>query len=630
MQEAPGKRTTKHSWLWALFPLLLTAGLIIPGMTVDAFYFDEVNSIVVAGATAPAPYSLAEVWSAVAERSSEQALGWPMLLSVWGRIAGWSEFAVRALPLFAGMLALAWVYRAGSDLFAPRAGLFAALLLSGSSFFLIYLSTARAFPLVALFTAQCLWSYHRCALLSRPAGRGAQAALLLGATGLLWSHYFAALLLPALGLFHLLFMPKQRRWWWPVLPLALAVLIAMLQLPVFLAGLKRTVANEGLQNQALTAPELIAQFLQRLTNGAVLPSAPVSEVLTVLLPLALVIAVLRQLRAGRRPGAGWLLAFVPAALLLLMLSANAALGVVQATRVRYLMPLWPLLALLAGAGLWRLSRRRARLAAGLVALWLISGAWLTLATDYRYQLDIFRRTDFHRVYQVMREHVQASELLIMDTFAARLDSGRYYSEMKLGLHLEIVRRYNEDPYEFVRPVNADYPYAWLIYLTKDRVGFEGLPGALGRVFCERVLDEWGFTLERYALHSVANCPERPVRLAFDSDIQLTGPQLSFNDDVLRLDAHIRSADEQRLGRYSLALHVFAADSGERVAQGDVGVGPGAIVPLRSELDIAALPPGEYELRVALYDWQTGARLYARDLETGAAGDMLALQHFRID
>ena len=630
MQVPARKRMTHASWLWALFPLLLTAGLIIPGMTVDAFYFDEVNSIVVAGATAPGPYSLVEVWSAVAERSSEQALGWPMLLSAWGRIVGWSEFAVRALPLFAGLLALAWVYRAGNDLFAPRAGLFAALLLSGSSFFLIYLSTARAFPLVALFTTLCLWSYWRCTLLSRPAGRGAQATLLPGASGLLWSHYFAALLLPALGLFHLLFMPKQRRWWRPVLPLALAVLIAMLQLPVFLVGLNRTVANEGLQNRALTAPELIAQFVQRLTNGALQPAAPVSEALTALLPLALVIAVLRQLRAGRRPGAGWLLAFVSATLLLLMLSANAALGVVQVTRIRYLMPLWPLLALLLGAGLWRLSLRRARLTTCLLALWLIAGAWHALATDYRYELDIFRRTDFHRVYQVMREHVLASDLLIMDTFAARLDSGRYYSEMKLGLHLEIVRRYNEDPYEFVRPVNADYPYAWLLYLTKDRVGFADLPAALGRVFCERVLDEWGFTLERYALHSVQNCPERPARLVFEGDIQLTGPLLSIKDNMLRLDAHLHSANEQRLARYSLALHVFAAHREGRVAQSDLGVGPGAIVPLRSKLDISVLPPGEYELRVALYDWRTGARLSAHDLETDEVSDIHTLHRFRID
>ena len=35
--------------------------------------------------------------------------------------------------------------------------------------------------------------------------------------------------------------------------------------------------------------------------------------------------------------------------------------------------------------------------------------------------------------------------------------------------------------------------------AKDRVGFADLPQELGRVFCERALEEWGFTLERYAL-----------------------------------------------------------------------------------------------------------------------------------
>ena len=180
----------------------------------------------------------------------------------------------------------------------------------------------------------------------------------------------------------------------------------------------------------------------------------------------------------------------------------------------------------------------------------------------------------------------------------------------------------------VRPVHAAHPYIWLLYLSKDRVGFADLPQQLDRVLCERVLDEWGFTLERYALHSVENCPDRTVRLAFDSDIQLTAPEITVSDGLLRLDAHFRSADDYLLSRYSLAVHVID-QSGERVAQGDTGVGPGAIVPLRSEIDVSALPRGEYELRVALYDWQTGARLPARDLETGETGDMHTLQRFRI-
>ena len=69
-------------------------------------------------------------------------------------------------------------------------------------------------------------------------------------------------------------------------------------------------------------------------------------------------------------------------------------------------------------------------------------------------------------------------------------------------------------------------------------------------------------------------------------------------------------------------------SGERVAQSDVGAGPGTIVALSSEIDISALPPGEYELRVALYDWQTGARLSARDLDTDEVSNIHTLHDFR--
>ena len=77
-------RSAQLIWLWALLPLLLAAGLIIPKMADDAFQFGEVASLRVAGALDSGPWSLANVWSSVAEISSEQALGWPMLLSVWG------------------------------------------------------------------------------------------------------------------------------------------------------------------------------------------------------------------------------------------------------------------------------------------------------------------------------------------------------------------------------------------------------------------------------------------------------------------------------------------------------------------------------------------------------------------
>ena len=102
---------------------------------------------------------------------------------------------------------------------------------------------ARAFTLIALCSTLCIWSYWRLVLHQRPTGMGAPAGLLLGSIGLLYSHYFSALFMPALGLFHLLFVPKSRRWWRPILLIAVAALLAMPQLPGFLQGLDKTAGN---------------------------------------------------------------------------------------------------------------------------------------------------------------------------------------------------------------------------------------------------------------------------------------------------------------------------------------------------------------------------------------------------
>ena len=99
---------------------------------------------------------------------------------------------------------------------------------------------------------------------------------------------------------------------------------------------------------ALTPPQLLAQFLRYLVNGIVSPAPWVGELLVILLPLALLAAILLYLRARRQAGAGWLLAFVSATLLLLFVVANEALRVVSERRMRYLIALWPLLALLTG------------------------------------------------------------------------------------------------------------------------------------------------------------------------------------------------------------------------------------------------------------------------------------------
>ena len=207
-----------------------------------------------------------------------------------------------------------------------------------------YMQTARTFTLVTLFATLCLWGYWHIALRPGPPRRGAQAVLLLGAAGLLYTHYFAALLLPVLGLFHLLFVPrticcppvkdgrapvangKTHRWWRPVLLLCLAALLALP--PVvrpLLQGLERTVANEKLRNVALTAAEMLAVFLRYLLNDLLAPSPFVGGVVALLLPLMLVAATCGSCARGAPASAGWLLFFLTVALLSLFTAINEVL-----------------------------------------------------------------------------------------------------------------------------------------------------------------------------------------------------------------------------------------------------------------------------------------------------------------
>ena len=475
--------------------------------------------------------------------------------------------------------------------------------------------------MVALFTALILWSYWRVALHPRPPGPGAQAGLLLGSIGLLYSHYFGSLFLPALGLFHLLFVPKKRRWWRTVLLVSLAALVAALQLPGFLNGLTKSTADEKLQNVAMAAVEIAGQFLHSLSNYLISLPTFVSAALPVLLLLAVTVATIFHLRSDRRADAGWLIAFVAATSLLLMIGANELVRVMKSNRIRYLMPLWPLCALF-------VSRYKRALAVPLI-IWLILAPVLVLSSPKYFRTR--SRSSFHYVYRTLLERVPAGDLVLMDQsledeeilYLAPLYIGR------LNLPYEPVFWRIDEPLPDLAPPHAANSRLWLLfYLPENRARYPSLPGAPRYVFCERVLERWKVRLESWAL-SAEDCPVNPVRLKFDRNIDLGWLEIISSNNSMRLEATIHSADEAPLVSYSLAVHVIDLNSGVRVAQGDVGVGPGTFVRLRSEIDISALPPGGYELQVALYNWKTGSRLSAHNTVTGADGDMHTLHNFRL-
>ena len=160
----------------------------------------------------------------------------------------------------------------------------------------------------------------------------------------------------------------------------------------------------------------------------------------------------------------------------------------------------------------------------MLALWLIYGAWLTLATDFRYEMGYFFRTDVRQLFPVVRQLVPASDLLIRDYTPDLVQFGMVCRQRKHLNHISTDTK--RTPMRRSGRTTPTIPIFGCSTSRRTVWALQTCRMQLGRVFCERLLDEWGFTLERYALHSVENCPDRPVRLEFDSDIQLTAPEIT--------------------------------------------------------------------------------------------------------
>ena len=628
---------SRLSWLWALLPLLLAAALVAPILGRDVFDVDESATMMGAGARHLGPFTLAAAVHTSVSRWPGQAWGHVVVFSLWGRVAGWSELAIRALPWLTGLLTLACVYRLGRALFTARIALTATLLLSTSVAFLVYMHIARSYAFSSLFTAIALWGYWRVALCPRPPRPGARAALMLGATGLLYFHYFGALLLPALALFHLVFVRKVRRWWQPVILLGLAVLLALPQVPDLLGGIKYNQGLERLNAKSLHFPEATALLVRNLSNGLLKIEQPLSLLLALALPLPLFLYGWRSRHRRQPPEATWYLSLVSILLFLSLLAVNELLQVLEKKRIRYFLTLWPPVTLLTSLALLQRKRPALQPPVGLVLAVIVGVAGVS---DFLYEGTLIRASWLWRAptvsiaaTRVITTEGSADGLLVADMGLFETDRVYDFYTGAYGDHRVILEQ--KMPSVEVLEHTQGRDRVWIMLrsslLGSPKEDFLNVHAHLERFRQEgwfhcRSWQDSGVSLELL----LSPLSTALGRLQFESSATLFAPdEPQLLDGRLRLRIGLRSDDETFLDRHSLAIHIIDSRSGERVAQADTGVGPGKYVPLCREIDISALPPGDYEVRVALYDWQTGERLPARDLETDEVSDMHTLHRFRL-
>jgi hypothetical protein len=618
------KNTEQHSsglpyWWWLVPLLLLAAWLGFRGLNADAIWYDEWLSVYYAGGAQYGPISIPEIWARVAERSTWPP-GFQTMLGGWGALVGWSNLAARMLPLLVGLLAIAWMYRLGRDTVSRRAGLAAAVFIGGSAFFAYYLHELRGYTLYALFSAMLLWAYWR--LLHGRVSLATQLTFLVGVVGVLYTHYFAALAAVAVGLYHLLFVRKNRAWWRVPILMVVGAVLFLPWAQVAFSTASDALTNEERRIVPLHAGELFATLLYGFSNGIV--------ALVVVLALA-------SLLAWRRYRRALLLAWVWLACVLgIALLANERLRVIF--HIRHLMAVWPALALVCALGVEALARRGVRPLV-VLGLWLAVGVWVALDPAFINNLPGQERTlnwdDLSAALDVVRRESTDED----DVLLYHVDlPGRewlqepvvdYYSE-PLGL------RHNQlEEIPGLQP-NDDYfwqligwldgaPHVWMVTLPDVPSPYHldefARVMAIDYAFCRRPIEREGLTLDLYA---------RQPRLRDE-------PRWDWNDDTIELftlseppqtvDTMLDLELGWRIGAdvpsdaYAFGLSVEDS-AGNVVANYDAPL-PQVFGCVPVALDVSAAAPGGYSVMIDVHTQATGERLEG-DMRDGDDGERMLL------
>lgn len=181
-------------------------------------------------------------------------------------LMGDSELVLRWLSGLCGLVGIALTYRLGAELAGRQAGLYAALLVSGSIFMIYLARLARQYTLFYTLAAAVVWAYWRWR--ARPQARGWWYAVLLLQTLALYTHYFSAFIALTIGLHALLTLH-----WRKTIQLSIALLLSALLFVPWLPSIVIQLTSplgDGIYYGVPDVPRVLDNYIGRVGNGSLL------------------------------------------------------------------------------------------------------------------------------------------------------------------------------------------------------------------------------------------------------------------------------------------------------------------------------------------------------------------------
>ncbi len=615
-----------------MLPLLLLAMfLAAPGLNGDLIWYDELTTISHAGGFG-GPFSPLDVLGSVREHSPKHTPLFFELVAVWAALVGWHQAVLRCLPLYFGIVALAWTYRIGADFIDRWSGIWAAAFLGLNVFWLDYLHEVRMYSLQFALIMALAWHYLYLVNNARSARGHHWAGLTLTAALCLYTQPFSIFFHIALGIYHLLFVRRSRAWFDVALAMLAAGLLYLPWLPVTITGLTTKFDTAF---DAITLEQAVGIFIRLFSNG--------NPVILASILLASLVH-LRQGEARRRTLRFWILS---AAVLAVLLAANEAVGLIPLRRSRYFFVSWGMWALVFGSGLawfkWRW------IPVFVLALHLASGFALRRADDYLLHQGtvgiVHAYPPMDQYVEALTGKVERHDYLIgftdTDFVNARGKRGKstadYYLETLLSIDgtFVLASRQGEELAADVRQRLDDNPYLLFTYNpVAPPANLAEVEALLGHDYqpCAIVLSEPDLAAQRYVDRSLT-CGRDYQPIEYENGITIVDKFAAHDRgrDIIRVVTGWEVSDKDLLDDFNVSIQIISADW-RNVGQAlDRHLYDDVLKWHVVQLSSADLPPGDYRVVVIVYDrYQSSAKLSGRDLTSGEAGTILPIYHFSVD
>ena len=603
---------SKHSkdifghWLWAVPILLMVAALAIRQIDLYPPTQDEFYSMYNAGWLINSPYSPIEIMQSLQRYSPNHTPGYFLLLNLWGNLTAYDIVLGRIFTIFTGLLSLAIAYRLARDFVAPAAGLLMLIVVSSNAFYNYYITFTRFYPLVVFITGIVLWLYLRIMFRVKSPKALDYLALFAAVFALENIHLFCATFLAALGIYHLLFAPKNRRWIGISITVVTAVAMFLPVLVGMISQIERAIQIKSSKPiDGMTA--LDAWFTVMLNDQ---PG----------LLIAVIVGLLLGFWHKRISAVSYLLLSI-IFLLILTLVAEFS-GFIRLVEMRYhLVGMLPF-ALAVTAGLYGLYSLRRWL--GLfVLLWLVAGLYFHSGASWLQY--IAGRQPWSpplppwQVISRLASRADAAPVIVgyrLSRKGLELPTRRNYPQKHYYFdrhHIELKLFDNPEAFDsYVRQHVIALPSVWVVYkpsatMPHEAASLQVTLGNLDYQLCDTLNVAVDTVILQYAWDTL-NCQPPQLAASYQTDMidyQFYGAVLDTADSKLHFNDRWTARRDDALSNYRLSHQLITSDW-NNVAQLDLPLVHEGQLRLFS-IDISNVPAGTYRLMAILYDKDSGER-----------------------